>query len=169
MKRTRLLLLLVIIATFNSCTIKFNGASIPVDMKTINVEFFENNAQLVVANLSQQFTEELKNRIRTQTRLSMTQGDADAKLEGRITGYEIRQLTLSDNETLTEGSSRLTITVTAKYTNNLDPKQSFEESFSSFKNFPLAGRSLQSIEPQLIKEINVMITENIFNRAFAQW
>ena len=169
MKRTRLLLLLVIIATFNSCTIKFNGASIPVDMKTINVEFFENNAQLVVANLSQQFTEELKNRIRTQTRLSMTQGDADARLEGRITGYDIRQLTLSDNDVLTEGSSRLTITVTAKYTNNLNPKQSFEESFTRFRNFSVAGRSLQSIEPQLIKEINVELTEDIFNRAFAQW
>ncbi|WP_432710449.1 LptE family protein [Pedobacter sp.] len=169
MKRTVVLVLLVIVATFNSCTIKFNGASIPPEMKTINVDFFENNAQLVVPTLSQQFTEELKNRIRTQTRLNLTQGDADAKLEGRITGYDIRQLTLTDNERLTEGSSRLTITVTAKYTNNLDPKQSFEESFSSFKNFSLTGRSLQSIEPQLIKEINVMITENIFNRAFAQW
>ncbi|MBG6235195.1 hypothetical protein IWX76_001763 [Pedobacter sp. CAN_A7] len=169
MKRTRILLLLVIIGTFNSCTIKFNGASIPLEMKTINVEFFENNAQLVVANLSQQFTEELKNRIRTQTRLSMTQGDADAKLEGRITGYDIRQLTLSDNDVLTEGSSRLTITVTAKYTNNLEPKQSFEESFTRFRNFSVAGRSLQSIEPQLIKEINVELTEDIFNRAFAQW
>lgn len=162
-------MLVVIMATFNSCTVKFNGASIPVDMKSINVDFFENTAQLVVPNLSQQFTEELKNRIRTQTRLSITQGDADAMLDGRITGYDIRQLTLSDNEVLTEGSSRLTITVSAKYTNNLNPKQSFEESFTRFRNFSLAGRSLQSIEPQLIREINVELTEDIFNRAFAQW
>ena len=155
-------------ATFNSCTVKLNGAS-TVGLKTINVDFFENNAQLVVPNLSQLFTEELKNRIRTQTNLSITQGDADAVLDGRITGYDIRQLTLSDNEVLTEGTSRLTITVTAKYTNNVNPKESFEESFTRFRNFSLTGRTLQSIEPQLIREINVELTEDIFNRAFAQW
>ena len=163
------LLLLVIMVTFNSCSIKFNGASIPPEMKTIKVEFFENNAQLVVANLSQQFTEDLKNRIRSQTRLSLTQGDADAVLEGRITGYDIRPVTLTDNKQQTAGASRLTITVSAKYTNNLDTKQSFEESFTRYKDFALNSNSLQSLEQQLIKDINVMLTEDIFNRAFAQW
>lgn len=162
-------LLLVIMVTFNSCSIKFNGASIPPEMKTIKVDFFENNAQLVVPYLSQQFTEDLKNRIRSQTRLSLTQGDADASLEGRITNYDIRPVSLTDNKQLTAGSSKLTITVSAKYTNNLNPKQSFEESFSKSKDFALNGQSLQSLEPQLIKDINVMITEDIFNRAFAQW
>lgn len=163
------LLLLVIMVTFNSCSIKFNGASIPPEMKTITIQFFENNAQLVVPYLSQQFTEDLKNRIRSQTRLSLKQGDSDASLEGRITGYDIRPVSLTDNKQLTAGSSRLTITVSAKYTNNLNPKQSFEESFSRYKDFALNGQSLQSLEPQLIKDINVMITEDIFNRAFAQW
>ncbi|WP_432714640.1 LptE family protein [Pedobacter sp.] len=162
-------LLLVIMVTFNSCSIKFSGASIPLEMKTIAVEFFENNAQLVVPTLSQQFTEDLKNRIRSQTRLSLKQGDADAVLEGRITNYDIRPVSLTDNEQFTSGSSRLTITVAAKYTNNLDPKQSFEESFTRYKDFALNSQSLQALEPQLIKDINVMLTEDIFNRAFAQW
>ena len=163
------IILVVMLFSFTSCSIKFNGASIPVEMKTLKVEFFENNAQLVVANLSTLFTEDLKNRIRSQTRLSLTQGEADAVLEGRITSYDIRPVTLTDNAQLTQGTSRLTITVSAKYTNNLDSKQSFEESFTRFKDFNLSGRSLQSIEPQLIKDINVMLTEDIFNRAFAQW
>jgi hypothetical protein len=162
-------LLLVIMATFNSCSIKFNGASIPPEMKTISVDFFENNAQLVVPYLSQQFTEDLKNMIRTQTRLSLKQGEADATIEGRITNYNISPVSLTDNTQLTPGSTRLTITVSAKYTNNLNPKQSFEETFSRYKEFALNGRSLQSLEAQLIKDINVMLTEDIFNRAFAQW
>lgn len=163
------IVLMVIMVTFNSCSIKFSGASIPPEMKTIAVEFFENNAQLVVPYLSQQFTEDLKNRIRSQTRLSLTQSESDASIEGRITNYDIRPVSLTDNEQLTAGSSRLTITISAKYTNNLDPKQSFEESFTRYKDFALNGQSLQALEPQLIKDINVMLTEDIFNRAFAQW
>jgi hypothetical protein len=37
-----------------ACTIKLNGASTQ-GLKTINVGYFENNAQLVVGNLSQNF------------------------------------------------------------------------------------------------------------------
>ena len=44
-----------------SCGIySFSGASIPPEMKTVTVNFFENNAPLVVPYLSQQFTERLK-------------------------------------------------------------------------------------------------------------
>lgn len=169
MKRLSLVLLVVMLS-FNSCTVKFNGASIPPNMKTISIPFFENNAQLVVPTLSQSFTEDLKTRIRTQTKLSLTQqGDADAVMEGRITGYDVSQVSTTDNRQLTQGTSRLTITVAVKYTNNLNPKQSFEESFTRFKNFVLNGANYQSLEPQLIKDINVMLTEDIFNRAFAQW
>jgi hypothetical protein len=168
MKRITFLLLVIMIA-FNSCSIKLNGESIPPEMKTISVQFFENNAQLVVPYLSQQFTEDLKSRIRSQTRLSLKQNDADANIEGRITNYDISPVSLTDNTRLTAGSNRLTITVSAKYTNNLNPKQSFEESFTRYKEFALNGQSLQNLEPQLIKDINVMLTEDIFNRAFAQW
>lgn len=167
----KILVLLMVVACL-SCSYKFNGASIPPTMKTINIKFFENNAPLVVPTLSQNFTEDLKERIRTQSRLSITQNDADAILEGRITGYEIKPIAFTDNKQPTAGANRLTITVSVKYTNNLDTgkvKSSFEESFSAFKDFVLQGGTLQSQEPQLIKEVNKQLTENIFNRAFAQW
>ena len=45
----------------------------------------------------------------------------------------------------------------------------FEENFSAFTDFSLAGQSLQSQEQGLIKKVNIQLTENIFNRAFAQW
>ncbi len=34
---------------------------------------------------------------------------------------------------------------------------------------PVAGQTLQSQEERLIKLVNAKLTENIFNRAFAQW
>jgi hypothetical protein len=164
------ILLFAVVALFNSCSIKFSGASIPPEMNTVTVNFFENNAPLVVPYLSQQFTEDLRSRIRNQSRLSIVQNDGNGIFEGRITNYEIRPVTLTDNnQATTQGSSRLSITVNVKYTNNIDAKQSFEEPFTRFKDFVLSGNSLQSLEPQLIKAINVQLTEDIFNRAFAQW
>jgi hypothetical protein len=163
------LIFILAVMVWSGCSYKFNGASIPVDMKTVTVRFFENNAPLVVPNLSQQFTEDLKERIRTQSRLSITQNDGQAIFEGRITGYDIKPIAIQDNAAPVAGANRLTITVSVKYTNELDPKQSFDESFSAFVDFTLAGQSLQSQEQSLIKRVNMQLSENIFNRAFAQW
>lgn len=156
---------------FAGCSYKFNGASIPPTMKTLNVRFFENNAPLVVPTLAQTFTEALKERIRTQSRLSITQNEADATMEGRITGYSITPIAFGDNTQPTAGGNRLTITVQVKYTNNLDTgkvKTSFDESFTAFQDFTVSG-NLQAQELVVIREVNMKLTENIFNRAFAQW
>ena len=86
----KIFLFLAVILAFAGCSYNFKGASIPANMKTINIRFFENRAPLVVPTLAQTFTEALKERIRTQSRLSITQNDADAIMEGRITGYDLR-------------------------------------------------------------------------------
>ncbi|MCX2482219.1 LptE family protein [Pedobacter sp. MR2016-24] len=169
MKKSCLLLLFIPLMVLNSCSVKLNGASIPPEMKTVTVQFFENNAAMVVPNLSQDFTEALKLRIRNQTRLSITQTDAHAIFEGRITGYDIRPIALQNNNAPTAGGNRITIKVSVKYTNNLNPKQSFEETFERFKDFNIGTQPLQTIQQQYNKDINLQLTEDIFNRAFAQW
>jgi hypothetical protein len=136
-------------------------------MKTISVQFFENNATLVVPYLSQDFTEELKNRIRNQTRLSIVRAEGDANLEGRITDYSIRPVAIQGNERA--GLSRLSITVNVKYTNVLKPEQSFEQTFTRFQDLDISRQSLQVQERALIPAINKQLTEDIFNRAFANW
>lgn len=169
MKKICLLLLFITATVLNSCSVKLNGASIPAEMKTVTVQFFENTAPMVVPNLSQDFTEALKLRIRNQTRLSITQTDADAIFEGRITGYDVKPVAFQNNNAPTSGATRLTITVSVKYTNNIDPKQSFEKSFERFKDFNIGTQTLQSIQQQYNKDINAMLTEDVFNGAFAQW
>src|SRR5690606_1697610 len=145
----------------------FTGASIPASMETVSVDFFENNAPLVVPYLSQDFTEALKERIRNQSRLSMVRADADASFSGRITGYSINPTAVQGNDRA--GLNRLTITVSVRYSNKLNPKLDFEKSFSRFKDFSTAAGPIQSQEQQLIKDINDMLTEDIFNQAFANW
>lgn len=164
----RLPILFVLILALSGCKIALNGASIPAEMKTVNVQVFENNAPLVVPYLSSQFTEELKTRIRNQTSLSITQNDPQGVFSGNITGYSITPEAITDNNNPVAGANRITISISVKYTNNLNPKQSFEESFSRFKVFKLTG-SLQAMEQGLIKDVTAQLTEDIFNRAFAQW
>jgi hypothetical protein len=154
-----------------ACTYKLSldGITIPPEIKTINVMFFENTAPLVVNNLSQLFTEALKERVRSQTRLSIVRGEADATMEGQITGYGTAPVAVqatTDNRAPIAGLTRLTITVKVKYSNIAKKKYNFEESFSRFKDF---SGQLASQEQALILDINKQITEDIFNRAFNNW
>ena len=152
-----------------SCTISLNGASIPAELKTINVDYFENNSPLVVNYLSQQFTEALKDRIRTTTRLSIVQGEANAKLTGTITNYTIEPVSVqatNNNIAPIAGAERLTITVNVIYTNTVDKKLNFTQSFPAYADFT---GNISDQEQKLITTINKQLTEDIFNRAFANW
>lgn len=154
----------------SGCGYKFNGASTD-GIKTVQVTVFENVAPLVVANLSNELTEAFKDRIRTQSRLSLVQGEADVRFEGQITAYSVAPIAIQDNANPIAGANRLSITVRVKYTNNSASKtsKSFEQSFTAFEDFSLNGQSLQSQEQRLIRLVNAKLTENIFNQAFAQW
>jgi hypothetical protein len=173
MKKIALLLVLPLMFLFQGCSIKLNGASIPPELKTINVKFFENDAPLVVNNLSQLFTESLKDRIRSQTKLGIVRGEAGAIMEGTITGYSIAPVSVqasADNRAPVAGQTRLTITVNVTYTAtypNAEKKNDFTNvAFSRYKDFT---GDLSSQEQGLIQEINKQLTEDIFNKAFANW
>lgn len=163
-------LLIAIVFVFSGCY-SFKGATIPTEMKTLSVPFFENNAALVDPNLSQQFTEAFKERIRTQSKLSITTQNAHGKFEGNITDYDIKPISIQDNKNPVAGANRLTITVMVKYTSTLKgrEKDSFSQPFSAFTDFSLAGQSLAAQQAALNKKVIDQLTENIFNRAFAQW
>jgi hypothetical protein len=167
MKKIGYYLIACTLVALQSCGIyNFTGGS-TADLKTVSVPIIENNAQIVVPYLSTQLTEGLKERIRNQSSLSMVRADGDANFEARITEYSITPTAIQGNNRA--GLNRLTITVQVKYTNTIQPKDSFEQSFSVSKEFSSASQSIQSQEPILIKEITRQLTEDIFNRAFANW
>jgi len=169
MKRIFAVVSLALLVFLNSgCTVKLSGASTE-GLKTINVDYFENNAQLVVNYLSQQFTEALKNRIRTTTSLAIVQGEANAKLSGTITGYSIAPVSIQATNTNVApiaGATRLTITVNVVYVNTINKKNSFTQSFSAFADYT---GDISTQEQALITTITKQLTEDIFNRAFANW
>lgn len=169
-KLVKCVMTLLVIVAVDGCGVKygFTGGSIPEGMKTYTVEFFENTAPIVNPTLSQTFTEALKERIRSQSSLSQVTNNGDAIFEGRITGYSIAPAAVeagTDRAALT----RLSITVNVKYTNTIKPEDNFEQAFTRFKDFSSAGGSIPAQEEALIRDINQMLTEDIYNRAFANW
>ena len=171
MKISHLLIIIFIGFVCPSCSysLKLSGSTIPLNMKTIRIDFFENNAALVVNTLSTSFTEALKDRIRTTTRLSIVRGEADAVLSGSITDYTIAPVSIpatANNVAPIANQSRLTITVNVKYVNDLQKKDNFEQTFTKFENYT---GDINSQETTLIADITKQLTEDIFNKAFDNW
>ena len=164
-----LILLMGLLPVMQGCTysLSLNSVSIPATMKTVRVDFIENNAPLVVPTLSQTFTEALKNRIRNTTRLNIVRGEADGVFSGNITDYNISPVSIqatNSNVPPIAGASRLTITVRVKYVYDADKKFSFEDTFTKSEDFQGA---IADHESTLIADIIKQLTEDIFNKAFA--
>ena len=160
--------LFLIITMVCGCTVNYSlsGTSIAPDIKTFEVDFFENRAPLAQPIISQQFTEDLKDRILRQSRLSLQKSDADLKFEGYISEYRNDPVNVQSNDQAAQ--NRLTIAVKVKFTNTKDEKASFEKTFSRFADYD-ANQSLSSVEAQLIEEINGYLTQDIFNEALSDW
>ncbi|MDR0566306.1 MAG: LPS assembly lipoprotein LptE [Prevotellaceae bacterium] len=151
-----------------SCSIKysFSGASISPESKTFSVQFFPNMAPLVNPTLSSNFTEALKMKFLTSTRLTETDSDGDLAFEGEITGYAVMPQAITANEVAAQ--NRLTISVHVKFTNLQDPDQSFDKAFSQYEDYD-SQRNLAEVEGELVDEIVKKLVEDIFNAAVANW
>ena len=86
----RSLLFLFIIGLLTACGggYSFTGADVG-DAQTVTVEFFPNNADLVNPQLSQTFTEKLRDNFVQQTPLELNQSGGDLLFQGTITDYVI--------------------------------------------------------------------------------
>ncbi len=159
----------LLIFTIQGCGVKYSlgGGTIPENMKTYSIEIFENISPFVSATLSQTFTEGLKERIRTQSKLSQVNQDGDAIFSGVITNYAITPAAVEAGTDLA-ALNRLSITVKVKYVNRKDEtgESDFEESFTQFKEF---RGEVSRQEMTLNQDIVKMLTEDIFNRAFNNW
>lgn len=158
----------VFLLGFISCKVNysFTGASIPEDVKTVSVKTFQSYAPLANANLTQTFTEALKDVFISQTNLDLAARDGDLQFEGAITGYTISSVAIQGNETA--ALNRLSITVKVKFTNTKDNEQDFETSFTRFADYE-STQNIASIEDELIKDINDQLTQDIFNKAVSNW
>ncbi len=163
-----MILALFTFALSNGCKMHygFSGATIPPEAKTVSVQYFQNQATLAPPTLSQSFTEALRDRLSSQTRLGLVNKNGDLNFEGSITGYLTSPIAIQSTDLA--ALNRLTITVSVKYNCTFDEKKNFEQSFSRFADYNSA-ESLTTVEEELIRQINEQLTLDIFNRALNDW
>jgi hypothetical protein len=165
----RYLFLLLPLLWFSGCTVtyKLNGASVDYSrIKTISVLDFPNQATLIYAPLSQSFTEGLKEKFITQTKLKMLPREGDLQLEGEIVGYDLTPLAQRSDGYASE--TKLTLIVNVRYTNTTDEKENFEQRFSAYRTFTSASM-LEDVQDDLLAEMTKEIAEAIFNKTVANW
>ena len=167
-KLAYIFILIVSLFAFNSCKVKYSldGATIPIEAKTVSVGFFTNNTTLGSPSISQKFTEKLRDVVSSQTRLSLMKQNGDLKFEGTIVDYNNAPVAIQSNDQA--ANNRLTITVNVKFTNRFDETKNFEQNFTRFSDYP-ASSAISSVEDVLLTEINRQLTEDIFNKAFNNW
>ncbi|MGZ3883196.1 MAG: LPS assembly lipoprotein LptE [Bacteroidia bacterium] len=162
------IILLMILSGLASCKIRYslNGATIPVEAKTVSVGFFTNNTTLGAPSLSQRFTEKMRDMVSSQTNLALVSQNGDLQFEGYIAEYNVAPTAIQSTDLAS--LNRLTISVNVKYTNKLDPKKSFEQTFTRFADFK-STESISAREPDLVQEIYRQLSEDVFNKAFNNW
>ncbi|MBR3565110.1 MAG: LptE family protein [Paludibacteraceae bacterium] len=151
------------------CTItyKFNGASIDyTKTKTIGISDFPNRAPLVNPTLADNLTEGIRDLFSRQTRLILQRQGGDLELEGEITGYQLTPLAISADSY--SAQTKLTMTVKVRFTNNINPDDSFEKTYSAFQTFD-SSQMLTDVQDELCTAMITEIAESIYNDTVAKW
>lgn len=143
-----------------------SGASIPEAAKTFSVAYFPNNAPMVSPTLSATLTEALKDKFSRQTKLQQVDENGDFAFEGEIVGYTSATASVSsDNYAVL---NRLTIRVKVKFTNVIDPDNSFNKEFSAFADYE-STKLLTEVQSELDEQIVEEIVTDIFQAAASNW
>ena len=157
------------VLSFCSCTIGFtmNGASIDYSKThSIAISDFPNHAALVNPSLANDLTEGIRDIFIRQTRLNVQRQSGDLELEGEITGYQLTPMAISADSYSAE--TKLTITVKVVFTNNVNPDESFEKTYSAYQTFD-STRLITDVQDELCATMITEIAENIYNDTVAKW
>lgn len=149
----------------------FTGASIPEGAKSVQVNFFVNNAANEVGSvfepgLDRDFTNAVQEMLLNQTNLDLTNVNGDLIYEGEIITYAVSPMTATADETAAQ--NRLTMAVNVRYFNTRGEDDDFEKRFSFFYDFD-AAEQLQSIQAEAHEILFERITQDIFNESLAKW
>ncbi|AUP78744.1 LptE family protein [Flavivirga eckloniae] len=168
MKHIKYILLLIITTTFVSCGFySFTGASIAPNIKTFQVNRFENTSILVEPGLELLFQNTLQDLIQNQTNLSLVNSNGDLVYEGEITTYRVSPTTATSQNTAAQ--NRLTIGVKLRFYNRKNEEDDLEQSFSFFRDFGGSSQLDGSLKDEVHEEIFERITQDIFNATLAKW
>ncbi|MCX6172655.1 MAG: LptE family protein [Flavobacterium sp.] len=167
MKNIIHILLILIAFSFNSCGhYNFTGTG-NIDAKTFQVNYFQNNSELIEPGIERNFTLKLQEIIQNQTNLNLTNSKGDLLYEGEIVDYRITPMTATADQKAAQ--SRLTISVNVRFSNKNKEADNFEKRFSFFRDYDGVELPTGATLNGYIDEIFERITQDVFNESLAKW
>lgn len=168
MKFFKFLTVLILAITVNSCGVyNLTGTTGQINAKTFQVNYFQNNADLVEPGIERTFTIKLQEIIQNQTNLNLTNTNGDLVYEGEIVEYRITPMQATAQQTAAQ--SRLTVTVNVRFTNKNKEADNFEKRFSFYHDYDGSTQLVGSKLTGALDEIFERITQDIFNESLAKW
>lgn len=161
------LLLLLPLLLNNGCY-SLKGISIDARVNSFSVTTFETVAINAPPTLNVDFTERLKNKVRTETRLQLKQEGSDVNFTGKIMDFRVVPVAPKPGETVALNQLIIVIQVAAENLKEEKIDWPKEKTFSHFAEFS-NSTDLLSVQDQLVRQIGDQLLEDIFNYYFNNW
>jgi hypothetical protein len=150
-----------------SCNVKYNFTGTgKINAKTFQVNYFQNNAEIVEVGIERTFTQKLQNTIQNQTNLDLVSSGGDLLYEGEIVEYRITPMAANANQQSSQ--NRMTITINVRYSSKNSEDDNFEKRFSFFHDYD-ANLLPSAVLNEALEIIYERITLDIFNESLAKW
>ena len=148
----------------------FTGTNIDPAIKSMSIQNFENNSGEGPSFLTNLVSEEFRSYFQRNSNLNLVPNTGDIEIEGQILSYSFSPTSIQNDPVNGDiaGSNRLTIRLQVRYRNNKDPKQDFEQSFSSYADFP-QNQNISQIDERSIRQITERMVQDVFNKTLANW
>ncbi|WP_010249174.1 LptE family protein [Myroides injenensis] len=167
MKVKYLFFVLITTLTLGSCKYyNFTGTG-KINADSFQVNYFQNNAELVEPGIERTFTLALQDLIQNQTSLSLTNEGADLIYEGEIVDYRISPMTATADQRAAQ--NRLTITINVRFINKKEPENDFEKRFSFYYDYDANTQLMGASLTEALNVIYERITQDVFNESLAKW
>lgn len=167
MKKIIYTLLIGLTLSLNSCSVyNFTGTG-KIDADSFQVNYFQNNAELVEPGIERTFTIRLQEILQNQTSLNLTNQGGDLLYEGEIVDYRITPMTATSSQTAAQ--NRLTIAINVRFSNKNKEDDNFEKRFSFYHDYDANEQMNGSRLTTALDEIFERITQDIFNESLAKW
>jgi hypothetical protein len=137
-----------------------------INAKTFQVNYFQNNAEIVEVGIERTFTQKLQNTIQNQTNLDLVPSGGDLLYEGEIVEYRITPMASNANQQSSQ--NRMTITINVRYSSKNSEDDNFEKRFSFFHDYD-ANLLPSAVLNEALEIIYERITQDIFNESLAKW
>lgn len=161
------ILAIALLFTYSSCSVyNFTGTG-KIDAETFQVNFFQNNAELIEPGLDRTFTLNLQDLIINQTNLNLVKTGADLTYEGEIVDYRVSPMTATADQQASQ--NRLTIRINVRFTNRKKETDNFEKTFDFFYDYPATQQLTGATLNTAVETIFERITQDIFNDSLAKW